>query len=114
MRPAALTRLAVLLAAIACLLIAFGVVPALKTPTELAPASTVIDNDTTHAVVLVHCSAACPASGGTTVEPGHELPAGPPHVTWQVRTAAGDVVGCLSATAAGQRLPVSRTTACPA
>lgn len=114
MRQAALVRLAVLVAAVACVAIAFGLVPALRTGTDLAPAPAVIVNDTGHAVVAVPCAPSCPAVGGTLIEPGRQLPAGPPGARWQVRTPAGDVAGCLVAAGAGQRLRVSRASACPA
>lgn len=113
MRQASIVRLAVVVAALACVAIAFGRLPALRTGTELAPAPGVIVNDTATAVVAVHCSPTC-SGEGTVIQPGHELPAGPPGARWQVRTAGGDVIGCLVASVSGQRLRVSRASGCPA
>jgi hypothetical protein len=112
-RQASIVRLAVLVAALACVAIAFGRLPALRTGTELAPAPAVIVNDTPAAVVAVHCSPGC-VGDGTVIDPGHELPAGPPGARWQLRSAGGDVIGCLAASSSGQRLRVSRASGCPA
>ena len=113
MGQAALTRLAVLLAAAACAAIAIGLLPSVRTGFEVAPAPAVIVNDTSAPVVVAHCAGACPAAGGTTLSPGRELPAGLPHALWQVRTPEGEVIGCLSGGSAAQRLRVSRAQSCP-
>jgi hypothetical protein len=111
-RQASIVRLAVVIAALACVAIAFGRLPTLQTGTELAPAPAVIVNDTAFSVVAFHCSPAC-SGEGTVIEPGHELRAGPPGARWQLRTAGGEVVGCLHAASSAQRLLVSRASGCP-
>jgi hypothetical protein len=106
----ALTRLVLLLAALGCVLVALRVLPAVSAPSEVRPA--VIVNDTANAVVAVHCGARCPTGNGVTIEPGRELRAGPPPTRWQLRTPAGEALGCVSGTSPGQRLPVTQATPC--
>ena len=111
MPRAALTRLVLLVAALGCVLIALRVLPAVSVPSELQPA--VIANDTESPVVAVRCGARCPSGNGVTIEPGRELRAGPPPTRWQLRTPAGEVLGCVSGTRPGQRLLVTQVSPCP-
>jgi hypothetical protein len=96
-----------------CTLIGLRLLPAVSTPDVLGPRPAVIVNDLAFAVVAVHCSSTCPVSGGTTIAPAQELRAGPPGARWRVEDAVGAPLGCVTATAAGQRLLVSRAGACP-
>lgn len=107
-----LLRLVLLGAAAACALIAFGILPAITQPADLGRRPAVIVNDGSAPVVVVHCRDSCPAAGGTTVAPGSQLPAGPAGARWRVADASGVPLGCLTAIAAGQRLLVSKVTAC--
>ena len=107
-----LLRLVLLGAAAACALIAFGILPAISQPADLGRRPAVIVNDGGAAVVVVHCLDSCPATGGTTVAPGRQLPAGPPGARWRVADTLGIPLGCLTATTAGQRLLVSNVAPC--
>lgn len=111
MSEVGLLRLVLLGAAAACALIAFGILPAISQPADLGRRPAVIVNDSSAAVVVVHCLASCPA-GGTAVEPGRQLPAGPPGARWSIADTSGVSLGCLTATTAGQRLLVSNVTPC--
>ena len=112
MSGAGLLRLLLLGAAGACALIAFGILPAISQPGDLGRRPAVIVNNGGAAVVVVHCQHSCPASGGTTVAPGRQLPAGPPGARWRVANLSGVALGCLTATSAGERLLVSKLTPC--
>jgi hypothetical protein len=106
-------RLLLLGAAVVCALIAVRLLPAVATPDTLGPRPALIVNDWSNAVFVVHCSATCPAGGGTALAPGQELRAGPPGARWRVDDALGVPLGCLAATAAGERLLVSHARTCP-
>lgn len=108
-----LVRLVIFGAAIVCALIGFRVLPAVSPPGDLGPRPAVIVNDSTAVIVVVHCDGSCPATGGTTLAPAQELRAGPPGARWRVRDARGVPLGCLTATAPGERLLVSRAGPCP-
>jgi hypothetical protein len=107
-------RLRLLLLGVAAVsaLIGFGVLPAVSTPDNLGPRPAVIVNDLVDAVVVFHCNLTCPTGGGTTLAPAQELRAGPPGARWRVDGALGAQLGCLTATAAGERLLVSHATSC--
>jgi len=105
-------RLFLLGAAIVCALIAVRLLPAVSTPDNLGPRPAVIVNDLGYPVVVVHCTATCPAGGGTGLAPAQELRAGPPGARWRVDDALGAPLGCLTATAAGERLSVSHAGPC--
>jgi hypothetical protein len=109
----ALVRLAVLLGAAACVLIAFKALPGFQTGTDLSRRPAVIVNDTTGAVVVAHCDdGACRrTSGPATVAPGQSLRLG--SGSWAIDDPSGARVGCLAAVSAGQRLLVSQAEACP-
>lgn len=105
-------RLALLATAVVCALIGLRLLPAFATPENLGPRPAVIVNDTATTVVAVHCTTTCPITGGTRIAPAQELRAGPPGARWRVEDAAGAPLGCLAATAAGQRLLVSNAIPC--
>jgi len=102
-----------LAAAAACVLVALRVLPAISPPSDLGPPPTVIVNDTSGAVVAVHCVDVCPTGGGAAIRPGSELRAGPPRGRWEIRAPTGTVVGCLAAHRAGERMRVSQAPPCP-
>jgi hypothetical protein len=110
-RQDGLIRLLMLMVAAACVAIALRALPAVSPPSDLQP--TIIVNDTGAPVDAVHCGVTC-AGAGVAIDPGHELRAGPPGSRWQLRTPAGDVIGCVSGTRPGQRLPVTGATGCAA
>jgi hypothetical protein len=109
---AGLVRLALSATAVVCALVGLRFLPAVATPDNLGPRPAVIVNDTSVTVVAVHCTATCPLMGGTRIAPAQELRAGPPGARWRVEDTAGAQLGCVAATAAGQRLLVSRAVAC--
>lgn len=106
-------RLLILGVAAVCVLIGLRLLPAVSPPGDLGPRPAVIVNDSGAPVLLVHCDGSCPATGGTALAPAQELRAGPPGARWQVEDALGAPLGCLMATAAGQRLLVSTAHPCP-
>ncbi|MDQ6692503.1 MAG: hypothetical protein M3Z13_07020 [Candidatus Dormibacteraeota bacterium] len=109
-----LARLLMLGAAAACALVWLRFLPVLPLPADLGPRPTVIVNDSAVAVLAVHCRDSCPAAGGVTIGRERELRAGPPGGRWRIEDVGGTPVGCLTATAAGQRLLVSQAKPCPA
>ena len=112
MRSAGLLRLVLLGAAAACALIAFGILPAISQPADVGRPPAVILNDGSAAVVVVHCLESCPTAGGTTIVPGRQLPAGPPGARWRVADTLGIPLGCLTASASGEQLLVSKVAPC--
>lgn len=107
--------LLLLAAAAACVLVALRVLPEVALPGDVERTPAVIANDTAAAVVVSRCSAPC-ATGRDAVSlaPGRELRTGPPGAaTWLVEDTDGRRLGCLAATAEGQRLTVSRAGRCP-
>ena len=112
MSQVGLLRLVLVSAAAACLLIAFGILPAVFQPGDLGRRPAVIVNDSDASVVVVHCFDFCPVAGGTTIPPAQQLRAGPPGARWRVADTFGVPLGCLTATPAGQRLLVSKVAPC--
>ena len=108
-----LVRLAALLGAAACVLVALKVLPGIQFGADLGRQPALIVNDTATAVTVARCTdAACSrTTGGAVVAPGGELRAGGGRSTWVVE-ANGARLGCLSATP-GRRLPVSGAGSCP-
>lgn len=106
-------RLAALLGAVACVLVAFRALPAFQTGSDLSRRPAVIVNDTAAPVVVAHCddSACVHTSGRATVGPGQSLRVGSGH--WVIEDIGGSRTGCLTASA-GQRLPASQAEPCPA
>ena len=97
--------------AVACVLVAFKVLPAFQTGTDLSRQSALIVNDTSAAVVVAHCDdrACTSTSGRASVLAGHSLRVGSGQ--WVIEDSGGRRSGCLMASA-GQRLPVSQAGAC--
>jgi hypothetical protein len=108
----ALVRLAVLLGAVACVLIALKLLPGFQTGTDLSRQPAVIVNDTTGAVVVAHCDdqACAGTSGRANVAPSQSLRVGSGQ--WVIADAGGRRLGCLAA-APGRQLLVSRAGLCP-
>jgi hypothetical protein len=107
-----LVRLAALLGAAACVLVALKVLPTFQIGTDLGRQPAVIVNDTATAVGVGRCAdAGCTRStGSAVVAPGGELRAGD-SARWVVE-AGGTRLGCLVA-APGRRLLVSAAQPCP-
>ena len=105
-------RLLILGAAVVCALIGVRLLPAVAPPGDLGPRPAAIFNDSAAPVLVVHCDASCPATGGTTLAPAQELRAGPPGARWRVEDALGAPLGCLVATSPGQRLLVTQARPC--
>jgi hypothetical protein len=108
-----LVRVAALLGAAACVLVAFKVLPGIQLGADLGRQPALIVNDTATAVTVARCAdAPCSRTvSGTVVPPGGELRAGGGTSTWVVEVD-GARLGCLSA-APGRRLPVSGAGSCP-
>jgi hypothetical protein len=107
-----LVRLLLLAGVVVCVLVALGLLPTFAFLSDLAQPPALLVNDTSAAVVVAHCAGSCPLTGGRTLTPGAELRAGPPGSRWVARDADGGVLGCLTASIAGQRLAVSRAGPC--
>ena len=102
-------------AAVACVLIALRVIPAIPLLADVGPQPAILVNDTGRTIVVRHCAATCAtATGSATVPAGRELKAGSPSSQpWLIEDSSGRTIGCLSVTAAGQRLSASHASPCP-
>lgn len=102
-------------AAVACVLIALRLIPAIPLLADVGPQPAVIVNDYRATVVVRHCAATCATTTGVATLPaGRELKAGAPSSDpWLIEDSSGRPIGCLTVTAAGQRLSVSHAGSCP-
>ena len=107
--------LLLLAAAAVCVLVGLRLLPDVAVPADLGRRPAVIVNDGASDVLVSRCAATCSGEGErTALAPGRDLRAGlPGGAAWLVEDSRGRRMGCLTATGAGERLPVSRAGPCP-
>jgi hypothetical protein len=101
--------LVLLVVAAACVLVGLRMLPDML-PSLDAQRTAVIANDTAAAVTVSRDG----SGERVTLAPGRDLRAGPGGSSWVVEDPAGRRLGCLVASPAGARLPVSRAGPCRA